>query len=170
MVAKKIVAIIGGGKENATQDDLKVAFETGKILIEHGYRIVTGGYSGIMEAAAKGARSATNYSDGDIIAIIPSYTKTDANVYNDIVIATGIGYARNQIIAATGDFIVAIGGGAGTLSEIAFAWQLGKIIYAYDSDGWSKELANRSLDKKRSDSIILVKTPNELITKISTHS
>ena len=167
MQRRKLVSIIGGGEKTAKKGDLELAFETGRILVKNGYRIVTGGYKGVMEAACKGARSAKNYREGDTIAIICNYEKNMANEYSDIVIASGIGYARNQIITASGDYIVAIGGGAGTLSELAFAWQFNKIIFAYNIEGWSGNLAGKSIDAKRTDSIIMIETPQQLIKELS---
>ena len=84
--------------------------------------------------------------EGDTIAIIPSFDTTTANAYADIVIPTGLDVMRNTIVA-NADAVIAIGGGAGTLSEMAMAWSLFRLIIAYDNvDGWSAELAGRRLD------------------------
>ncbi|NHJ49967.1 MAG: TIGR00725 family protein [Asgard group archaeon] len=160
---RKLVAIIGGSVQNCTKTDYDIAYRLGKLLIVNGYRLVTGGYGGVMEAASKGARNADEYREGDIVGIISSISPEDANEYCDIVIATGIGYARNQIITASADVVVAIGGGSGTLSEIAFAWQLNKKIIAFTSEGWSGHLADKTLDSKRKDKVIPVDTPEQVI-------
>ena len=39
-----------------------------------------------------------------------------------VVIPTGIGHARNVLTVLGEDFIIALGGAAGTLSEICIAW------------------------------------------------
>jgi uncharacterized protein (TIGR00725 family) len=70
-----------------------------------------------MEHAARGARAA----GGLTIGLLPTEDPEDANAFIDVAIATGIGQARNAILARTADGVIAIGGGLGTLSEIALA-------------------------------------------------
>ncbi len=70
-----------------------------------------------MEHAARGAQLA----GGLTIGLLPGEDVHDANAYIDVAIATGLGHARNAILARTADGIVALGGGLGTLSEIALA-------------------------------------------------
>jgi uncharacterized protein (TIGR00725 family) len=65
-----------------------------------------------------------------------------------VPICTGFHFARNQIIACS-DAVVAVGGGAGTLSEIAMAWQLGRLIIACRVDGWSGKIADNPLDSRK---------------------
>lgn len=118
-------------------------------------RIVCGGKAGIMEAVCKGAKTSEKYSEGRLIGIIPESEKNAANPFCDIVIATGIGHARNQIIIKSADILIAIAGGAGTLSEIAFAWQNQKKVICYTGfKGWSNKLAGQKLDN-RSDELLL---------------
>jgi uncharacterized protein (TIGR00725 family) len=168
MSRRKLIAIIGGSVQNCTEKDYETAFNLGKLLIENGFRIMTGGYGGVMEAASKGARSSSNYREGDIVGILSSISPEDANEYCDIVIATGIGFARNQIITGSADVVIAIGGGAGTLSEIAFAWQLNKRVIAFTNEGWSGKLADKTLDSKRQDKVISVDTPKQVIEILKT--
>jgi len=77
-----------------------------------------------MEAAARGARSA----GGLTIGILPGPSPADANPHIDIPIATGIGYARNSMVAMNADVLIAIDGKYGTLSEIAYGMIYGKRI------------------------------------------
>jgi uncharacterized protein (TIGR00725 family) len=79
--------------------------------------LVCGGLTGVMEHAARGAQSA----GGLTVGLLPGEDTHDANAFIDIAIATGLGHARNAILAGTADGIVAVGGGLGTLSEIALA-------------------------------------------------
>ena len=102
-----------------------------------------------MEAVSKGICCSNAWFDGAVIGITPSYLASDANPYCDIVIPTGLQIARNVIVASAADVVVAFKGGAGTLSEIAIAWQLGKPILALGGHGWSGELAGRSVDDRR---------------------
>lgn len=74
-----------------------------------------------MEHASRGARSA----GGLTIGLLPTDSVADANAYIDVAIATGLGHARNAILARTADGVIAVGGGLGTLSEIALALRNG---------------------------------------------
>jgi uncharacterized protein (TIGR00725 family) len=77
--------------------------------------------TGVMEHAARGAQS----FGGLTIGLLPTDSVADANAYIDIPIATGLGHARNAILARTADGVIAIGGGLGTLSEVALALRNG---------------------------------------------
>ena len=145
---KKIIAVTG---DNSVDKDSKVynlAFQVGKVLIDKGYRIQSGGLGGVMEAVFAGAHSSENYHDGDTIAIIPSFDRTKANIYADIIIPTGLDMMRNTLVA-NADAVIAIGGGAGTLSEMAIAWSLYRLIIAYKNvEGWSSKLADKPIDTR----------------------
>jgi len=88
-----------------------------------------------MEAVCKGARR----RGGGTIGILPSDCKEDANRYVQIPIVTGIGVARNAIIARTADVVIAVGGQFGTLSEMGYALNMGKTVVALGS--WKLEKA-----------------------------
>ena len=79
--------------------------------------LICGGLTGVMEHAARGARAA----GGLTIGLLPGDDTTEANPYIDVAIATGLGHGRNAILALTADGVVGLGGGLGTLSEIALA-------------------------------------------------
>ncbi|MEN8138968.1 MAG: TIGR00725 family protein [Bacteroidota bacterium] len=163
----KVIGVIGPNQSRCTIDVYNFGIKLGKRLIDEGYSIVNGGMQGFMEAVSKGARTSDNYSYGKIIGIVPGEDKDEANSYCDIVIATGIGWARNQIIINSADFIVAVSGGAGTLSEIAYSWQVGKKIICYTKlDGWSKELAGRELDLRNSSKLTAAESIDEIIESI----
>lgn len=151
---KKIIAVVGDAATEEGGLKEKLAFETGRLLVENGYRVQSGGLKGVMNAAFKGARSAKNYVDGDTVAIVPSFDRTAASKHADVVVATGLDIYRN-VIVANADAVIAIGGGAGTLSEMASAWALKRLIVAYtDVDGWSAKLAGTKIDgRKRYPSI-----------------
>ncbi len=119
---KKIIGVIGAGR--AEKDILLIAEEVGRLIAKSGAILVTGGLSGVMEAASKGA-----YMEGGItVGILPGIRKEDANPYVLIPISTGMGEARNAIIARACDSLIAIGGEYGTLSEIALALKMGKKV------------------------------------------
>jgi uncharacterized protein (TIGR00725 family) len=121
------VAVIGKGM--ADDELAPLAEEVGRRLAEAGAVLVCGGLGGVMEAAAKGASAA----GGTAIGIVPSEDPATANPYCSHVVATGIGYARNLAVVASGDAVIAIGGEWGTLSEIGHARQFGRPVVALRS-------------------------------------
>lgn len=124
-----IVAVIG--EADASADRIAVAEEAGRLIARAGWILVTGGLSGVMEAASRGAVAA----GGTVVGILPQGDTSAANPHVAIPIATNMGYARNAIIAHTADALVAVGGSFGTLSEIAFSLKLGKPVFGIDTWG-----------------------------------
>jgi len=157
---RRVVSIIGtAGKDD---EALKQARELGRMLIDAGFRIVCGGMTGVMRAACTGARSSKSYREGDCVGIIMTANKDDADPSMDIVIPTGMGLARNAIVVASGDAVVAVGGGAGTLSEIALAWSMEKKIMAIEkSGGWAGKMSGQRLDSRRMDAIVSCKDASQ---------
>ncbi|MCL2675495.1 MAG: acyl-CoA synthetase [Firmicutes bacterium] len=142
---KKIIAIVGDSVIDEDGPKSRAAYAAGRALIKNGYRIQSGGRGGVMRAAFAGAKSISQ-GDSDTIAILPSFDIFEANEYADIVIPTGLDFYRNGVVAAA-SAVVAIGGGAGTLSEIAFAWSMHKLIIAFQNvEGWSRKLAGQRVD------------------------
>ena len=123
---RTLIGIIGSSR--ATKQVKDAAYEVGRYVIKSGYSLVCGGLGGVMEAACRGAFEEAGENSGRIIGILPGTLKSDANPYVDINIPTGMGHARNMIIACCSDAVIALSGESGTLSEIAMAWQYGKPI------------------------------------------
>lgn len=141
---RRVVAVIGNA--SPSEEGRAVARELGKLLVEAGYRIVSGGLGGVMEAASAGAHDASNYREGDVVGIIPQGQSHHANPHVDIVVPSGMGYGRNMLVVQMADAVVAVGGGAGTLTEMAMAWQLDKPLVGLEVDGWSAKLAGQAID------------------------
>jgi uncharacterized protein (TIGR00725 family) len=145
---RKIVAVIGDAAIEKGELKEKLAYETGKLLVDNGFRVQSGGMGGVMEAAFCGAHASEKYREGDTVAIMPFFDRSLSNSYADIVIATGLDMYRN-IIVANADAVIAVGGGSGTMSELAGAWSLKRLIVAFDSvDGWSAKVAGTRLDAR----------------------
>ena len=164
---KKIVAVIGDSVIDKDSLKHKIAYDVGKALIDHGYRIQTGGMGGIMKATFEGARASKKYCEGDTISILPSFDKTNSNGLGDIVIATGLDIGRN-VLDVNADFVVVIGGGAGTMAEIASAWSLFRPIVAFDNvEGWSQRVAGTKIDHRKrydfEDQVFAVSTVEAMI-------
>jgi hypothetical protein len=150
------VSIIGSSE--ADEPMLRLAEAAGGVVARLGFALVTGGRDGIMAAASRGCAQA----GGTVIAVVPGTGMDEANEHSHYVIPTGLGWARNVITAIAGDVIVVIGGAAGTLSEIAFAWMYDRPIIALSaSGGWARELAGRKVDHRRDDAIIDCRTMDE---------
>ncbi len=146
---RTIVSVIGNGVCSDDSKNAKIAFEVGKALVDNGYRVMTGGLNGVMKHALRGAKASEKYVDGDTIAVLPMYDETEANEYADIVIPTGIDLARD-VITANAPVVVAVGGGSGTLGEIANAWTLYRMVIAMeDVEGWSAKIANTKVGEER---------------------
>ncbi|MCP5349714.1 MAG: TIGR00725 family protein [Oceanospirillaceae bacterium] len=171
---RPVVAIIGDGDMPRNDQRYDMAYRLGDALMAAGYRIITGGRSGIMQGVSQGARESASYKEGSIMACLPSNNPLDANRYADISIATGLGIARNVVIAHA-DAVIAIGGGAGTLSEMAMAWSLKRLIIAYRVDGWSGKLADQPIDHRQryanipKDRVYGVEDAMQAITALQTY-
>ncbi len=123
----KYIAIIGPSDcSSAERDD---AFKIGAMLAANGVALICGGGSGVMEAASKGAHS----ENGVVIGILPGNDHGAGNPYLTYAIATGLGEARNAVIARTADALIAVGGEYGTLSEIALAMKMNKKVILLNS-------------------------------------
>jgi len=122
------VAVVGAGR--AGPEIERLAEEVGRRLALAGAIVVTGGLTGVMDAASRGAARA----GGHVVAIVPGESRAGATVHAATVVATGTGQARNLAVAATCDAMIAVGGEWGTLSEIALARKLGRPVVALA--GW----------------------------------
>ena len=138
-----MIAVIGGQRATARQK--KQARAVGRLVAEAGAVLVTGGLSGVMEAASRGARQA----GGLVLGIVPG---DEANRYVDVVIRTRMGDARNAVIVNTADAFVAVGGAHGTLSEIAYALKRRKRV--------------AGLGTWKIPGVLRVKTPEEAVRAV----
>lgn len=121
------VSVIGAGTCDASTR--AAAEEVGRLLAESGTVVVTGGMTGVMEAACRGAKSA----GGLTVGILPGLDRGAGNPYLDFSVCTGIGHARNLAVAASGDAVIAVGGEFGTLSEIGLSLKTGKRVVSLGS-------------------------------------
>lgn len=145
---RRLVSVVGDRSVAEGSAQAAVLEDLGSALVEAGHRILTGGVGDLPRHVAKGARASPAYLDGDLLALLPGHDPRAAEGAADIVIPTGLDVARNVLVAAA-DAVVAVGGGAGTLSEVALAWQLRRPVLAWTGGGWSAELAGKALDHRR---------------------
>ncbi len=117
-----LISVIGGAQ--CSPQEAALAEEVGRLLARNGYGVVCGGRGGIMAAVCRGA----NQMGGVTVGVLPGDDESEANDWVQIVIPTGLGEARNAVVARAGRGIIAIGGEYGTLSEIALALKWGKRV------------------------------------------
>ena len=146
---KHIVSVLGGN--SAVSDEaLAQAESLGRAIVDNGWLLCTGGRSGIMEAASIGAKKSDSWTGHQIIGILPNENHGGGNQYLDIELPSGLGLARNALVVRFCDVCVALSGGAGTLSEIALAWQFERpVAVMSNSGGWSERLAGMALDHRQ---------------------
>lgn len=117
-----VVAVVGAG--DATLKERDTAAEVGRLVAARGWVLVCGGLGGVMAAACKGAKEA----GGTTVGLLPGLERAAANPWVDVAIPTGLGELRNGLVVRAADALVAVGGGYGTLSEVALACKAGKRV------------------------------------------
>ncbi len=140
-----MISIVGTGKE-LSAPIASLAETLGGALVKAGYGIVTGGMGGVMEAVSRGAvmgRGKNHHPP--IVGILPGYDETEGNAYVDVVIPSGLGHARNALVAAAGDAMVCVGGATGALSEVALARKLGRPVFTFPETGGTASLAAKAI-------------------------
>lgn len=123
-----IIGVIGDSEPGP--ETAALAEEAGAEIARAGAVLVCGGLGGVMQAAARGAKEA----GGLTVGVLPTYEAESANPFIDIPVVTGMGHARNVVIAATAHALIAMSGAHGTLSEIAIGLKLGKRVISLGRD------------------------------------
>lgn len=148
------IAVVGYNKDRCTEQARILAYEVGKEIARAGAVLVCGGLGGVMESACKGSKE----NNGFTIGIIPQDEFSFANGFCDVVICTGIGFARDFMIASSADGIIAIGGGVGTLIEISAGYMIKKsIVVIAGSGGVADTYAGKYLDERNRVPILVAK-------------
>lgn len=141
-----MIGVVGSGADDPELN--AIAEEVGSLIAKGGHILVNGGLGGVMEASARGARA----GGGTAVGILPGLDRLGANQYIDVAIPTGLGEMRNMLIIRAAGAVIAIGGGYGTLSEIALALKLKKPVVGLRTWDVSEE-------------IIPAATPSEALTR-----
>jgi len=147
-----IIAVIGNS--SCSPEEAELAETVGELLAQRGVTVICGGLGGVMEAVCRGAKS----KGGLTVGILPGQDSSIANPWVDIPVVTGIGEARNVAVVKSAQAVIAIGGGYGTLSEIAYALKSGIPIIGLNT--WSL-----SRNGQEDDSIIRVQSAAEAVDK-----
>lgn len=150
---KMYIAVVGAGV--CCEAEAMLAERLGQLIAERGWHLVCGGGGGVMEAASRGA----SLAGGTVLGILPGNNNREGNRWLTIAVATGIGEARNAVIARTSDAVIAVGGEYGTLSEIALAAKMGKPVFGLQT--WKLTPPGRGLSR-----IIQADSPEDAVHKI----
>lgn len=121
------ISVVGGSR--GTEAAIETAERVGQILADRDHSLVCGGRGGVMKAACRGASEL----GGHTIGILPGTDPAEANEFVDLPIVSGLGNARNVLVALNGDGVIAIDGRYGTLSEIAHALDAGRPVAGIDT-------------------------------------
>ncbi len=113
------------GPREASAEQLAIACEVGAGLAGMGLAVICGGRQGVMQAVCEGVAK----EGGISIGLLPEGDPQSANPFATIAVATGIGEARNALIARAALCLVAIGDSYGTMSEVALGLQFGKAVF-----------------------------------------
>jgi len=157
----RLVAVIGDGRA-LSADEAKLPEALGAGLVRAGFGIVCGGLGGVMEAVCRGAARARGEARWPpLVGVVPSYDADSGNEYLDVVLPTGMGHARNALVAAGGEVVVCVGGATGALSEVGLARKIGRPVVALPGSGGTAALVTKAIA-----SVIPVATVDEAVAKV----
>lgn len=166
---KQQIAVIGsaGNEEYPYQKPKQAMFKAaetiGELLAQKNCIVVNGGKGGVMEAVCRGAKN----KGGITVAEVAGNGRGEANEYVDIeVVTTDVGFRGPSALIGMSDAVIALGGGAGTLQEIAVAYRMQKpIIFLMGYGGWVDRLADEYLDERQLVPFMRVDTPERAVTQ-----
>jgi uncharacterized protein (TIGR00725 family) len=123
-----VVGVMGSGRDPGPKV-LAQAEEIGRLIAGRGWVLLNGGRNaGVMDASARGAAQA----GGLVVGVLPDEDLSNASPHLSIAIRTGLGHARNVVNVLSSDVVIALAGGAGTLTEVAHALQAGRTVICLD--------------------------------------
>ncbi|HUY60813.1 MAG TPA: LOG family protein [Candidatus Dormibacteraeota bacterium] len=117
---RPLVAVCGASSPRP--EDLAAAREVGRLCAERGWTVLCGGGGGVMGAAAEGARE----GGGLVIGLLPGTDPAAGHPALSVALPTGLGEGRNWLLIRAAAAVIAVGGGTGTLSELALALSIGR--------------------------------------------
>ncbi len=166
---KRQIAVIGSAGneeyqfEKPEQTMFDAAEEIGMLLAQNDCIVVNGGKGGVMERVCKGAKAA----GGITVAEVAGEGRGEANDYVDIEIVTNdVGFRGPSLLIGMSDAVIALGGGAGTLQEIAVAYRMQKpIVLLRGYGGWVDRLTDEYLDERRLVAFQSTETVEEAVRK-----
>jgi uncharacterized protein (TIGR00725 family) len=116
--SQKRITVFGGSRCGPDSEEYKEALKLGRLLVEAGFDVASGGYAGVMEAISRGAHEA----GGQVIGVTMSQFKSAPNPYLKKIEPSADFYARLQTLIRESSGYVALRGGMGTLTEVSLVW------------------------------------------------
>jgi uncharacterized protein (TIGR00725 family) len=168
MARPYLIAVIGKSAKDPddppSPEALNAAELVGANIAGAGAVLISGGLTGVMEAASRGAKRA----NGLVIGMLPGLDKNDANKYVDVALTTGMGWMRNTLVVRAADAVIMISGGIGTLNELTVAYQDKPTVVLEHTGGWAdrvREIAygGKHLDESGSATLHFAATPAEAV-------
>lgn len=138
------------GPREASVSQLRAALRVGELLADCGLTVICGGRQGVMQAVCEGVARVGGLS----IGLLPGTDASEANHFVSVAIATGIGEARNALVARAAFALVCIGDSYGTLSEVALGRQFGKLVVGLEGAA-------------RVDGVVHAGTPEEAVERVA---
>ena len=135
----------------------------GELLAEAGCVVVCGGRDGVMAAVARGVKR----KSGVCVGILPEADRSRASAELTYSVCSGMGYARNLSVVASGDVVIAVGGAWGTLSEIALARNIGRTVILLET--WTVRPPGSAPDDGEPDGLLRAHTPAEAVALALRH-
>jgi uncharacterized protein (TIGR00725 family) len=167
------VGVMGGAGDDIPDEYLAKAETLGKAIAAEGCITVTGGCPGLPLAAARGAKA----QGGTVIGISPGLS-LDEHVYqyesptlaHDVLIFTGSGLMGREVVnIRTSDVVVIVGGGSGTLGELAIAYDEAKLIGVLTGTGGISDVVGLILaacSKETGARLVYNDDPQRLVTEL----
>jgi len=143
-----IITVFGGAHPKPGSPEYENARQLGTLIAKEGHQVMTGGYTGTMEAVSRGANEAGGHVIGVSCEEIESWRPMKVNpwVIEEIRLPTLMN--RIEYLIKNCDAAIALPGGPGTLAELAVMWNL-MIIAAIPSkplvlagSGWEETIGN----------------------------
>jgi uncharacterized protein (TIGR00725 family) len=138
------------GPREASGPHMRAALRVGELLGDCGFFVICGGRHGVMHAVSEGVARV----GGCTIGLLPGEDLSEANPFVTVAIATGIGEARNALIARAAFALIVIGNSFGTLSEVALARQFGKVVVGLEQ-------------APQVDGVVHVDAPEQAVTRVA---
>ena len=128
---RPVIGVMGGG-DDASENAIEWAYQLGQLIAQRDWVLLSGGRKvGVMHSSCKGAKAA----GGLVVGVLPGNNADDASDAVDVVIATGMGSARNNVNVLSSDVVIACGEtSVGTLSEIGLAIKAKRPVVLLNDD------------------------------------
>ncbi len=148
-IRRSQVCMLGSAEPGSQAYELAGA--AGELLARHRITVVSGCGSPATRVAAERAVAA----GGEVVSIIPADTMPAADRPATVVVPSGMGDARNLLMALAGDACIVIGGRAGTISEVCLAWLHKRpLLPLVGCGGWSDGLPSNPPDERKNSQIL----------------